>query len=51
MVIYFKNLIVRLHILYVFNMNVKCHSNWMLITIRFINVLLLHNLRLQKIEI
>ena len=51
MTIYFENLTVRLYVFYILNMNIKFHSNWMLITIQSINVLLMHNLRLQKIEI
>ena len=37
---YFKNPSVNLHILYVFNMYANFHINWMLFTIRFINLFL-----------
>ena len=43
---YFENLIVGLHILYVFN----THINWMLFTICFINLFFIHNFKLQKLK-
>ena len=33
MVIYFKNLIVELHVIYIFKIHVKFHANRMLFTI------------------
>ena len=47
----FENINVRLHVLYVFNMNVKFRSNWMLFTIRSINSFVIYNFRPQKLEI
>ena len=35
---YFKNLDVGLHVLYVFDMNVEFRTNWILFTIRSINL-------------
>ena len=35
---YFKNLAVGLHVFYVFNMNVEFCTNWILFTIRSINL-------------
>ena len=51
MAVYFENLIVGLHVLYVINIHVKFCSNRMLITIQSINVFFMHNFRLQKFEI
>jgi len=48
---YFKNLAVGLHIFYVFNMYVEFRANWMLLTIRFINLFFIHNFRLQNFKI
>ena len=49
--VYFKNLIVGLHVLYILNMYVKFHSNQTLFTIRSINLYFMHNFKLQKLEI
>ena len=46
-VIYFENLIVGLHVLYVLNMHVKFHSNGTLFTIKSINLFFMHNLVLE----
>ena len=43
MIIYFENLTVGLHVLYVLNTHVKFHVNRILFTIRF-----MHNLILPK---
>ena len=51
MTIYFKNLSVGLHILYVVNTHIKFHVNRMLFTIQFINLFFKHNFRLHKLEI
>ena len=49
--IYFENLTIRLRVLYVLNMHTKFHVNQMLVTIRSINLFLMHNCRLQKLKI
>ena len=49
--IYFENLLARLFVLYVLNMQIKFYVNQMLFTIRSINLFLMHNFRLQKLEI
>ena len=41
----FENLIVKFHIPYVLNMHIKFRSNWILFTIRSINLFCIHNLR------
>ena len=51
MIIYFENIIIELHFLYVLNMHVKFHVNQMLFTIWFINLFLMYNFILQKFEI
>ena len=38
----FENIIAKLHVIYVFNIHVKFHSNWMLFIIQLINLLLMH---------
>ena len=47
----FENLIVEFYVFYVFNMHIKFRSNWMLFTIRLINLFFIHNFRSQKLEI
>jgi len=44
MTIYFENLTVKLHVLYV----LKIHVNQLLFTILFINLFFMYNFRLQK---
>ena len=51
MVTYFKNLTVGLHVLYVLNTYIKFCVNWILFTIRSINLFFMHHFRLQKLEI
>ena len=51
MITYFENLIIRLHILYILNILVKFHVIQMLYTIWSIKLFLMHNLRLQQLEI
>ena len=41
----FKNLIVKFHILYILNMRIKFRLNWILITIRLINLFFIRNFR------
>jgi len=43
--VYFKNLTVRLHVLYILNMHVKFHSNQTSFTIQSINLYFMHNFR------
>ena len=50
MVIYFENLTIELHVLYVFKTRIKFHANQMLFIIRFINLFFIYNFRLQKLE-
>ena len=45
---YFENRIVRLQVFYVPNKHVKFHSNWMLFTIKFINLFFMHKFKLLK---
>ena len=51
MIIYFENLIIELHIYYVFKIRVKFYANRMLFTIQFINLFFMYNFRLQKLKI
>ena len=46
MTIYFENLTIELHILYVLNKHVKFHINQILFSIRFINLFFMHNFKL-----
>ena len=48
---YFENLTIELHILYILNKHVKFHVNRILFTIRYINLIFVHNFRLQKLKI
>ena len=48
MTIDFKNLIVGLHDLYIFNTHVKFRANWMLFTILSINLFVMCNYKQQK---
>ena len=41
----FKNLIVKFYILYILNMRIKFRLNWILITIRLINLFFIRNFR------
>ena len=43
---YFENLTVELHVFYVLHTYVKICANWILYTIRFINLFFMHNFRL-----
>ena len=47
---YFKNLIVKFHVLYVLNNHANIHINLMLFTIRSINSSFMHYFKLQKID-
>ena len=51
MFIYFESLFARVLVLYVLNMHIKFHVNKTLFTIWSINLFLMHNFRLQKLEI
>ena len=51
MVVYFNNLTIELHVLYVLNTHTKFHVNWILFTIQSINLFFMHNFRLQNFEI
>ena len=46
MATYFKNLTIKIYILYVFNKYVKFHVNWISFTIRSTNLFFIHNFRL-----
>ena len=48
MTTYFEDLIVRLHILYVLNTNVKFCINQVLFTIRSLNLFFIHNFIVKK---
>ena len=48
---YFKNLTVKLHVLYVLNIYIKFCVKWILFTIWFINLYFLQNFKLQKLQI
>ena len=48
LIIYFENLIVRLHVLYVFNTHDKVRVNQMLFTIRSINLFFIYNLTCEN---
>ena len=50
MFIYFGNLTVGMPVLHVLNMYIKFYVNQVLFTIRFINLYLMHNFRLQKLK-
>ena len=50
-IIYFENLLIGLHVFYVFNMDVKFYVNQNLFTILFINLFFIYNFKLQKLEI
>ena len=51
MFIYFESLFVGVLVLYVLNIHIKFHVNQTLFTIQSINLLLMHNFKLQKFEI
>ena len=51
MTIYFENLTIGLHVLYILNTNVKFLATWMLFAIRSINLFFIYNFILQKLEI
>ena len=51
MFIYFESLSTGVLVFYVLNMHIKFHVNQTLFTIRSINLFLMHNFRLQKLEI
>ena len=48
--LYFENLTIELHILYVLNIHVNFYVNWMLFTIQSINSYFMHYFKLQKFE-
>ena len=48
--LYFENLTVELHVLYVFNMHANFYTNQMLFTIRSINLYFMQYCKLQKLE-
>ena len=48
LIICFENLIIRLHVLYVFNTYVKFHVNQILFIIRFINLFFIYNLTCEN---
>ena len=48
---YFKNLIIRLHVLYALKTQVKFCTNWILFIIWFIRLYFMHNFKLQKLAI
>ena len=48
--LYFENLTIILHVLYVLNIHANFHINWMLFTIRFINSSFMHYFKLLKLE-
>ena len=50
MITYFKNIIIRLHILYVFNTYVEFRVNVMLFTIRIIKLFFIHNLDYKSLK-
>jgi len=45
---YFKNSVIRLYVLYTFNIHTKFCVNQILFTIRSINLFFIYNLRLQN---
>ena len=47
----FENLTVKFHVPYVLNIHIKFRSNWMLFTIRSINLFFIRNFKSQKFEI
>ena len=51
MVIYFKNLTVKLQVLNILNTHTKFHVNQILFSIQSINLYFMYNFRLQKLEI
>ena len=51
MTTYFENLTIGLLVLYILNTNIIFHANWMLSTIRSINLFFTHNFKLQKLKI
>ena len=51
MTICFENLTIELYVLYVLKIHIKFHANWMLFSIRFINLFFIYNFRLQKFKI
>ena len=51
MSIYLENLIIELYVLYILNKYIKFRVNWILFTIRYINLIFVYNFRLQKFKI
>ena len=47
----YKKLIIKSHVLYIFNMYIKFHSNQMLFIIQLINLFFIRIIRSQKFEI
>ena len=47
----FENLTIEFYVPYILNMHIKFRSNWMLYTIRSINLFFIHTFRTQKLEI
>ena len=50
MIIYFENLTVRLHFLYILNTHIKFRVNQMLFIIQSLNLIFMHNFRLLILE-
>ena len=48
---YFENLIVGLHVFYIFNTHVKLNVKWMLFTVQSKNLFFMHNFILQKLKL
>ena len=48
--LYFENLIIELHVLYVLSIHANFYINWMLFTIRSVNSFFMHYFKLQKFE-
>ena len=46
----FENLTVAFHISYVLSIHIKFRSNWILFTIRSIDLFFIHNFKSQKLE-
>ena len=50
MVIYFKNLTVKLQVLNILNTHIKFHVNQILFSIQSINLYFMYNFRLQNLK-
>ena len=49
--LYFENSNTGLHVLYVLNMHVNFHVNWMLFIIRLVNLFFIHYFKLQNLNL